>query len=272
MPTEEDLLPRSIPVQLAPLVERLELERPQMVTRAALSKMLAELGIATPIEKVVNRLRTRGWLLPTGVRGVYEFAPAERAGPYSEGDSLRALRATLLYAPELPLAVALGSALWLINIADRRPEQAEIAFPRNPQLLPVGLRRGCRIVRHTWHLAPTIVRGVPVHRPATILVHLAHRPSHVRSWSAMMESLPALVALTSEAEVLKEIGDRPHATKIRLAYLLSSLAPQLAAAVHTKASGKVWFGPRGKLRRHNAALNVADTILPYSPTELKQSS
>lgn len=243
-----------------------------MVTRAGLTKMLAELGIATPIEKVVSRLRTRGWLLPTGVRSVYEFAPGERAGPYSEGDALLALRATLIHAPELPLAVALGSALWLINIADRRPERPELAFPRNPQVLPIGLRRSCRIVRHTWHLAPAIVRGVPIHRPATILVHLAHRPSHVRSWSAMMESLPALVALASEPEVLQEIADRPHATKIRLAYLLSALAPQLAAAVSAKPGGKVWFGPRGKLRRHNAALNVADTILPYSPNELKQSS
>ena len=32
--------------------------------------------------------------------------------------------------------------------------------------------------------------------------------------------------------------------------------------------GKVWFGPRGPLRRHHAALEMADTILPMSPGDL----
>jgi hypothetical protein len=31
---------------------------------------------------------------------------------------------------------------------------------------------------------------------------------------------------------------------------------------------KVWFGPRGPLRHHDATWNVADTVLPIRPTDL----
>ena len=45
------------------------------------------------------------------------------------------------------------------------------------------------MVRFDRRLATTELRGTPTHAPATILVHLAARPSDVRSWSAVLDAL-----------------------------------------------------------------------------------
>ncbi len=260
---------RSISGGLAPLLGQLELDRPQLVTLGHLNELLGQLGMAMPIRHVVYRLRKQGWLLPTGVRGVYEFAPGDRAGPYSEGDALLPLRAALADAPELPAAVALGSALWLLNIADRGPDVPEVAFPHGVSVQP-GLKRAYRVVRFASRLPHIIIRGLPVHTPASVLVNLADRPSNVQNWAAMLELVPALTSAAPQADVLKEIAGRPHATKIRLAYLVSGVAPELAVALDVQPAGKVWFGPRRRLHRNDARWNIADTILPFAPKELSR--
>jgi hypothetical protein len=259
---------RQIPAHLAPLVEQLELDRPQIVTLDQLAEMMRVLGIGGAPRRAAFRLRQHGWLLPTGVRGAYEFAPAERAGPISEGDALLGMRAVLAENPALPVAAALGTALALQNITDRGPDIPELALPR-AQTIPRPLRRTeVRILRFDWTLPTQRIRGVPVHRPATVLVHLAHRPSNVRSWAAMLEALPDIVAAATQDEIAKELRDRPHATHVRLAYLTQSVAPALASALGITPAGKVWFGPRGPLLRHDAVWNVADTILPFAPKAL----
>ncbi len=259
---------RPIPTHLAPLVEQLELDRPQIVTLDQLAEMMRALGLRGAPRRAAFRLRRHGWLLPTGVRGAYEFAPAERAGPISEGDALLGVRAVLAENPSLPIATALGTALALQNITDRGPDIPELALPRM-QTVPRPLRRGdVRILRFDWVLPTRRIHGVPVHRPATVLVHLAHRPSDVRSWAAMLEALPDIVAAAPEDEIARELRNRPHATQVRLAYLTQSVAPALASALGITPAGKVWFGPRGALLRHDAAWNVADTILPFAPKAL----
>ena len=84
----------------------------------------------------------------------------------------------------------------------------------------------------------------------------------------MLEALPDIVAAAPEDEIARELRDRPHATHVRLAYLTQSVAPALASALGITAAGKIWFGPRGPLLRHDAAWNVADTILPFAPKAL----
>ncbi len=215
--------------------------------------------------RVAFQLRERGWLLPTGVRGAYEFAPAERAGPISGGDALLAVQGVLSENPNLPIAVALGTALVMQNITDRGPDVPELALPSS-QTVPRPLRRGnVRIVRFDATLPTIQLRGIPVHRPATVIVHLAHRPNDVRNWAAMLEALPDLVAAAPEDEIAEELQGRPQATRVRFAYLMRSVAPTLASALGITPAGKVWFGPRGPLLRHDAAWNVADTILPFAP-------
>jgi hypothetical protein len=87
----------------------------------------------------------------------------------------------------------------------------------------------------------------------------------------MLEALPDLVAAAPEEEIARELHGRPHATRVRLAYLTQSVAPTLASALAIMPAGKVWFGPRGPLLRHNTLWNVADTILPFAPEALSKA-
>jgi predicted transcriptional regulator of viral defense system len=262
---------RSIPQALAPLVEQLELERPSVVSVQQITELIARTAMRTPPRVAIQRLAARGWLLPTGVRGVWEFAPGERAGAFSENDPLMPVRAMLTMgaskdAKQHP-TVALGSALWLHDLADRAPDTPEVAIPEH-RVVPASLTRLCRVVRFSAQVPPVIKRGVPVHTPATILVHLAHRPRDVRSWAGILETLGRLVEAADEQQIHRELAGRPHATRVRLAYLLSGVAPALAGRLGALPRGKVWFGPRRPLRRHDARLNVADTVLPVAPHTL----
>lgn len=154
---------RRISPLLAPVLELLELEQPKIVTLAEIANMLRSLGISTSPTKAVHRLRERGWLLPTGVRGAYEFAPGERAGAISQADALTRVRAILSEDPDVCLAAALGTALALQNITDRTPDIPELAL-RKDQNTPRPLRAGdVRIVRFDWSLPTRLLQGVPTH-------------------------------------------------------------------------------------------------------------
>lgn len=117
-------------------------------------------------------------------------------------------------------------------------------------------------------MQPVEIRGIPTHRLETILVHLAERPTDVRNWGSVFEALAELVGSMDRAALKEELQGRPHATRARLAYLVSGVAPDLADSLGVESAGKVWFGPRTKSRRNNARWNIADTVLPISPTEL----
>lgn len=261
---------RSIPAWLAPILEELELERPTIVTVDLIDELRSRLNVNSPTNRVIQELSERGWLLKTGSQGAWEFIPAERAAARSSGDPLLTVRATMAKSPDFPVALALGSAMWLHDLSDRRPEEHELAVPAGTYV-PVSLRRTYRVVRYNWAIAPIRITGLPVHTTATVLVHLAHRPSDVRSWSGVLEALPELVAISNQDDIMTELEGRPHATRVRLAYLISDIAPQLVERMNVQPAGKVWFGPRGKLRRHSAQWNVADTILPFPPDTLGNS-
>lgn len=261
---------RRIPPKLSGLVQELELERPQFVTLEALREMVRTHAIGTKPRIVAHRLRELGWLLDTGIRGVWEFAPADRAGALSSGDPFLTLRAALA-REDLGIGVALGSALWLHNLADRFPDPHEVAAPRGTAVWQ-AVSEHYRVVRHKPVLEPVSLNGLPVHHPATILVHLAERPTDVGSWASVMDALPRLVDACPLEDIRREISGRAHATRVRLAYLLQSMAPKLIEALDITPSGKVWFGPRGTLRRHDARWNVADTILPIDPRDVPERS
>jgi hypothetical protein len=258
----------------AKIVERLELEQAFLVTLADLRSLMDDLDVRSEPKLVAKRLRDHGWLLPTAFSGVWEFAPGAQAGPYPRGHPFREVVAAHRAHPELDLAVGLTSALWAHGLTDRSPDRPEVAVTPGARV-PAGLTRVCRIVRFEAQLPPVILRDVPVHALATVLVHLAARPTDVRSWGAVLDVLPDLVAAVAQAapnggrDALElELHGRPASVRTRLAYLLHGVAPQWAEALTPLSHGKVWFGPRGPLRRHHAALGVADTILPMSPGEL----
>jgi hypothetical protein len=251
---------------LAVLVEQLELDQPSLLTVEDLAVLADELGLGTSARVATQRLAKQGWLLPTGVRGVWEFAPASRAGAHSSAHHDLLLAAQLAATPDLPARVALSSALWTAGLADRRPDILEVSLP--PRVRPpTALRDHARVVRFKPVLPPVQGPEVPTDRPETVLVHLADTPTQVHSWAAMLDGLDDLLDACEVGAVVREAAGRPHATQVRLCYLLEGrpMGTELADRLTVEPAGKVWFGPRGPLRRHHARWNVADTVLPWAP-------
>jgi hypothetical protein len=148
---------------------------------------------------------------------------------------------------------------------------------RTRDSIPQGLRRAARVVIFGANLAPAWSSGIPVHQFATILVHLAARPAEVRGWGAIAEALPELLEVSAPADIDAELAGRPRSVRVRLAYLVQGIAPDLADQLVSPEEGgrsapKVWFGPRASLKRHSSRFSVADTLLPFDPASLRRAS
>ena len=255
---------RSIPPSLAPVVEQLELEDARLVTTGHLADILDKAGVATQPRTVATRLRDRGWLLATGQRGVWEFAPGSLAGAHSRSGPTRLLQAVLAQR-DVTCALTFQAAAWAMGDADRVPSRLEVAAATSADahLLPGGLDVSVFAPR----LDPMTAKGVPVLRPASVLVHMAAAPNRVRSWSSAAEWLPELAADAAPGDVLAELDGRPATVSARLGYLLQGLRPDIAQRIDPPAT-KTWFGPRGRLVRHDNHWQIADTILPFDPRTL----
>ena len=259
---------RSLTRQLAPLVAELELRQPVLVSLQELAALAEEVGLRTPAKVVAARLRATGWLLPTGQRGIYEFAPGAHAGPYGHGDPFIGLRAALSAGHSL--TVALQSALWLHGLAERAPDRHELAAPPD-STVPAAVRRRMRVVRFSARLPAARVDQLPVHQAATILVHTATKPGDVRGWATFAEALPELAARSTLDDLERELNARPGAARPRLAYLLCGAAPSLADRLQpTTPSAVTWFGSSRSSRRYDKRFNVADGLLPFDPRTLEE--
>ena len=267
---------RSVSPGLAGILEELELEQPTLVTSEHLNKLVAQYGLRTPTKIVAARLRERGWLLPTGRRGVWEFAPAALAGPYSRNDPTTDLRAFLLQRPEAQCGLTFQAAAWAHGFADRVPTRLEVATftAALSKQLPTSL--SCSVFAP--RLPRTEIRDVPVLAPESVVVHMAARPAAVRSWASALEWLPELAESLSVEQVFVELSQRPASVHARTGYLLQGLRPDIARAIQSldafkeSKSNKTWFGPRGKLQRHSVTWQIADTILPFDPAALRGES
>jgi predicted transcriptional regulator of viral defense system len=254
---------------MARVLERLELDRAQLVTTATLAAMLVEAGIKTPARVVAARLREHGWLLPTDQRGVWEFAAADLAGPYSQGDPLVSVKSFRARRPETSCALTFQTAAWAHGLADRVPARLEVAVPAGAvaRHLPRSLDGSVFVPV----LPTTTVREVPVLAAESVLVHMAAKPSAVRSWASASEWLPDLAAELDGDLLVAELSERPPTVIARAGYLLQGLRPDLALRLRQAPlpAGKTWFGPRGKLLRHDARWQIADTLLPFDPRDLE---
>ncbi|ACZ31895.1 hypothetical protein Xcel_2882 [Xylanimonas cellulosilytica DSM 15894] len=255
---------RTLGPALGQVVEELELDQPVVVTIADVADIAARRGIKTPASELARRLRLSGWLLPTGQRGVYEFAPGAHAGPHGHGDPLVTLRAFLAsrgHAARDDVAGCLSTAIWLHGLSDRAPNRHEVAVPPRAHV-PAGLAREFRVVRFASAVRPADHDGVPVHGPATILVHLAARPTDVRSWGSVEEALPDLVDRADRDDLAAELSAADAATRTRLGHLLGEIDTEeldLASLGVHKARHTVWLGPRTKGGHYDARWNVLDT-------------
>jgi len=243
-------LTRSIPPSLGPVLAELELAGADLVTSAQLGEILRAAGVRTETHIVAARLRELGWLLPTGQRGVWEFAPAAVAGPYSRGGHTRLLRSVLARA-EVACGLTFQAAAWANGLADRAPSRVEVAAAteRDARRLP----RELDVSVFAPRLGYITAKGVPTLRPASVLTHMATSPSHVRSWTSALEWLPDVAAEAPAADVLAELQDR-HAT--------------VAAARHTSDRGPaLWSGFRTWPPRRQPPMSLLNyrTDMPQWP-------
>lgn len=259
---------RTIPESLSPILEDLELNRPQLVSLADLRAMCERHCIGTEPRVVASRLKQKGWLIATPQRGVWEFAPAELAGPYSSADPLLSLKAFNAAHPECRNALRSQSAAWALGLADRAPSTISVAFEERPKVkTPPNLM----FVTFTPHVPVRSVKGISVLDPASIITQMAERPSSVRSWQSATEWLPDVAFEIDEMKLLKELEDRPSSVAQRTGYLLQGMRPDLAAAVadayETQAVAKM--GVSETPIRYDRKWMVADALLPFAPKELE---
>lgn len=252
---------RTIPPGLAPVLEALELEQPRVVTTAQLAGWARQSGVRWPTDVVVRRLRERGWLLDLATKGVWEFAPAARAGAYSSGDPLIELRATLARDPSAPYSVAAESAAYALGLSSRYPERDVIGAPREVRL-PQALE-GLRIVR--WKPAlPAVVRdSLPIWSVATLLAFMAARPAGYRDWPNAGEWIPQAASGVSVSDLALELAGRARSAWARTAYLLDrgGAAPTARELLSRapRGTGPYYLGRRSAGGLYDSAYDVVDS-------------
>jgi len=232
-----------------------------VVTRSQLGALVHAAGIESPVDLVLQRLRERGWLLDLKTRGVWEFAPAARAGAHGSGDPLIELRATLARRPESHFAVAAESAAYLLGYAGRRPDREAVSAP--PAVIVPPALRDYRVVR--WQArAPMAEReGLPIWDTSTLVACMAARPSSFRDWPNAGEWLSRAVADVSLHELCSELEGRPRSAWARAAYLLAvgergDLGDALLAEAPPGA-GPYYLGPRSRQGQYARPFDVIDS-------------
>jgi hypothetical protein len=254
---------RSVPASTAAVLEELELEQPKLVTKELLQQLARRREVELPASELVERLRRHGWLLDLTTRGVWEFAPAARAGPIGSGDPFIELRATLLRRPDLAVTVAAESAAWLHGLASRQPGRHAIAAPAKLDLPPA--LRGFRTIRHPARLASEMLDGLPAWRVASLLTQMAARPALYRDWPNVEDWLTDAVDRVDLSEVYEELDGLKRSAWARAAYLLSrggrDDAGQELIAAAPPGEGPYYLGPRNRRGRYDARFDVVDSNL-----------
>jgi hypothetical protein len=252
---------RTVPKGVAPLLQLLELEQPRVVTAAQVRAWALDAGISWPADLVIRRLRERGWLLDLATRGVWEFAPAARAGQFGSGDPLIELRATLARDPSAPYAVGAESAAYLLGLAGRRPRREVVGVPQGVR--PPTAFKVFRVV--TWTPRVDLIQreSLPTWSVATLLASMAARPSGYHDWPNVGEWIAQAAASVRVPDLARELAGRARGAWARAAYLLDSGGQADAAAQlmqHAPAgSGPYYLGPRDRAGRHSGAFDVIDS-------------
>jgi hypothetical protein len=258
---------RTIPPAVAAVLEQLELDQPLLVSSEDLERAREATGSPTTTRYLIEELTTAGWLLPLRTRGIWEFAPAARAGSLGAGDPHVELRATLRKRPDLQVALAAESAAWLQGLSARSPTRDAISAPAGVRLPPALL--DYRVIRTVPKLPQDDRNGLPVWRVETLLVVMAHRPSSYRDWPNVSDWLAEAAARISEADLRLELVDEPRSTWVRLAYLLDRGAQVGVAQAIKRDSpdgrGPYYLGPRDKRGRYDNHYDVIDSALVDFP-------
>jgi hypothetical protein len=233
-----DRAARSIPTWLAEVVQAFELDARQLVTVGDVYAARPDL-IPSAARHALTDLVRRGWLSPTGVRGVYEFIPGAVAGPYPSGDPWLVLRAELARHPEA-FHPGATSAAWLRGYAQRSPQRqlvvAEAATP-----IPRALDAAYRVLRTSPAPTHDQIAGLPVPTAPELFAETAQLAPRLeldaaRGW------LRRLLDDTTPLAVAEALRGRRGATRARAGYMAELYGTREHAAA-IAALGPVGTGP-----------------------------
>lgn len=252
---------RDVTAKLAPVLQQLELEQLRVVTKAELQSFADAARLTWPVEVIIRRLRESGWLLDLETRGVWEFAPAARAGAFGSGDPLIELRATLARDSSAPFAVAAESAAYLLGLATRRPELEVLGAPEGTRL-PKALR-ALRVVRWAPVNDLLVKDGLPVWSSATLIAFMASRPSGYRDWPNVGEWITQAAREVAVETIGKELQGRSRAAWARAAYLVDRGGlPEAGAQILALAppgAGPHYLGDRSVSGSYDGSYDVVDS-------------
>jgi hypothetical protein len=262
---------RSISNSLSGILQELELERPLLVTNKMLSDLKDKYSISSPAKTIANRLKKRGWLLPTDRKGVWEFIPAEVAGIYSSFDPLLCFRAFLAKYPDMICGLTFQTAAWLYGDSNRAPSCLDVSIQdyKRSHLL----KGHASVSVYEPRLPYQYITNVPVLSRESVIVHMVVKPSSVPSWASIPEWLPGFCAGISADNILLELCNRPLCVVQRFAYLIQSVRPDIADEMLRNVTPKntAWFGDRKQVRRFDKKFLVADSLLPFDPRKMERS-
>lgn len=259
---------RTISKAMSGILEDMELNSESYITLSMLGEIAKKHGVNTSPSMIAQRLKKSGWLLPTTQRGVWEFAPASRAGAFSQNDPLKDIIAFRMVNPSINCFLCLQTAAWALGLADRVPSKKELAFSEIPK---VRIPEDVSTFRYDPSIPIKTIKGVDCLAPESILVHLATKPQAVSSWSSAMEWIPDVVYEIDIDRLMEELCTRNDSIKRRTGYLLQGMYPKAADEIQNTVSikSKIRFGPRIKAIRNDERWMIADTILPFSPKEME---
>jgi len=260
---------RIISNSLAGILQELELERPLLVTKDVLSDLKNKYHVASSVEVVAARLKEKGWLLSTGIRGVWEFIPAEVAGVYSTNDPLLSFRAFHAKYPTVKCALTFQTAAWIYGDSDRAPSEVYVSVEdyRSTRLLKGHAFASFFRPSLPYH----VISNVTVLARESVIVQMASKPLSVPSWASVPEWLPGFCAELSPEGVYEELANRSSFVSQRLGYLIQSMRPDIADEIYriTKPKNNAWFGERKQSLRYDKRFMVADTHLSFDPRKIR---
>lgn len=263
----DTLTKRIIPPRLAPILTELELDQPKVVSLDEIAAAAQTHGIPVTARSLAFRLARRGWLIPLRTKGMYEFAPAARAGLISSGDPFIEVRATLKRRPSLPLTIAEESAAWLHGLSSRTPQTHVVSTP--PGIAIPRSLGAFRAVHCSPRLDPACIDGLPVWRRETLLVMMAVRPASFGDWNNALDWLGEAIDASDPEMIDRELTDHPTAVAVRLAYLFAradrSDHPTPYLRNIARPHGPVYLGRAREHGRYDPRFNIVDSLLPTGP-------
>ena len=175
--------------------------------------------------------------------------------------------------------------MWAHRFLDRPPTRLHLVVGPHDHVSS-SLAKAAHVTRFESLVAPRRVADVPVHSPATVLVHAAVRPSDIELWTVAVaapsgtyrydQALHDLVLLADRVELDAKLSDRPKSVVARLAYS-STASTRASPTTCTRRPSPGNSIPRfasdhlGSARRNSQRFGITDTILPFNPGQLART-